>query len=147
MVRKNTLLIYKLGALKNPNNSLEERLLPWRFNVRILEIFMEAYVKFVRLILMQFNAFVWMRFFGLILPAFWLLLDIFTNKEISKLLHEFWVGWAVMTLALWIVDMFYCWAIKKQKGTSEFTPYSDDFPLWKKIIHFSTIGKYSKLYE
>lgn len=104
-------------------------------------------MNIIRVFSMQIIALVWMSIFGLILPILWVLLDFMTGKETGKLLHDFWVGWAVMTVTFWIVDIFYCWAIKNQKGTSDFTAYPDDFPLWKKFIHYSTIGKYSKFYK
>jgi len=96
---------------------------------------------------MQIIALVWMSIFGLIPSVIWVLFDLVIGIEAGQILHNFWVGWAVMTLTFWFVDIFSCWAFKKQKGTSDFTTYPDDFPLWKKFIHYSTIGKHSKFYK
>ena len=91
--------------------------------------------------IMHCIAFLWMGLFGLTTA---LVLEIVAAEHSIK---GFLGGALFLTTLFWFLDFFLVRILRKHYGMVNYTHYSSDYPKWKKIIHYSTYGKYDKYYE
>ena len=93
-------------------------------------------------ILMNFIAII---FIGLVFSPLFLFIEIFSPEPSLK---EFLSVMCVLALFFWLVEFFFILPCDRKHFESDgLTPYPDGYPKWKKIVHYSTVGKYYKTYE